>query len=201
MENSWILKDSYVIKMLQHVITIFKKYSEKLVSRKAPLLHLVIKIVFLTYLLLKAHCSYSHKFFILSLPNDKRFTFDLFFFLEKIKFLPNSWKAFSKSGKKCMKIYKLLNSNFIWLKVYCFKHVGRTFSVAHGFLIMDILLALNSLEKIIGTSNVSIILTLPPTLFILVLHWSDLMVELPTVLKTFQYVLIRSVWFEQTLFG
>ena len=41
MENSRILKDSYVIKMLQHVITIFKKYSEKLVSRKASLLNLV----------------------------------------------------------------------------------------------------------------------------------------------------------------
>ena len=35
MENSWILKDSYVIKMLQHVIKTFKKHSEKLVSIKS----------------------------------------------------------------------------------------------------------------------------------------------------------------------
>ena len=36
-----LLYDSYVIKMLQCVIKTFKKYSEKLVSRKASLLHLV----------------------------------------------------------------------------------------------------------------------------------------------------------------
>ena len=40
-ENSCILKDSYVIKMLQNVIKTFKKHFEKLVSRKALLLHLV----------------------------------------------------------------------------------------------------------------------------------------------------------------
>ena len=42
-EKSCILKDSYVIKMLQNVIKTFKKHSEKLVSRKASLLHLVNK--------------------------------------------------------------------------------------------------------------------------------------------------------------